>query len=603
MNNAVAPLNSHMQDPAIPSLLPPVFSEFDWAIVRIVVFAEPRPPKDSPEPTKPLTLVFATVTLLSAGRQLPPNLTEIQSQPLGDKQGVLHFNLITMRAADALAWYRSPVQALCTPVRAENFSDHDGEPLVAGRLEDLPAWPILGVPMLSNELIGTNWSVPAIPYEGTEIARYHRRLDGSQEWSSLDPHSLGARLLGSPNALTFLERNAHVNFAEYPEYLGSLSLVVPDSIVRSIDHFVEATAQGGEKICLRIVPRPGKSLEGLSIVVMEGNSSMLTAFETREVPMDGAIEIARTHTIDSSGMVLTHRDFGVLLHEPMSTFLRSVNVGIEVAEAGSHIDAPDTEAKRSPITRYRVTEFTPASQRVVGDRPPPSSAAERVRQAQVEREYRKDARRYDQTWFEGGQRRQALEHLRGRVQEARARLIIADPYFGATQVWQLLYAVQRASVHITILTSREAFESKFAEDEENEQVERQSEANQLVDKPASAATPIAETKRAKADAKLLKFANAMKLCSERLGNRTEVWIAGPAEGHIHDRFLAVDERVWSLGSSVNMLGVRPTMVLRVPHAEVVRTHLGRLLTLATSLDAYVEMRLKKTSKGVKTNAV
>lgn len=596
MNNTAGPSPSGSPALSGASAQPAVFKDFEWAVIRLAIFAESTPPSKSgqrPWPRKPLRLLFSSITLLSQGRQKPAPMDKPKPMPLGDKEGMIHFNRVVMRAADALTWYRSTSHALRVPVPAQSIDENDSIPLAAGNLEDLPAWPILGVPMLSDAMLGTTWSVPPIPYEGVELARYHRRFDGSDEWSVLDPHSLGARLIKSAKAITFLERHVHVNFVEYPEYLGSLNLIVPDGIVQLIDHFVEPTKDGSEKLILRVVPRPGKSLTGLSITTTEANSSMLSSFVTREVPADGVIEIQREQPVESCGLVLTHSELGVLMHQPMRSFMRRMHLGIEVSEPSYEKVAPDTEAKNSPVSRYEVTEMVPASQRTVGPKAVFISAVERVREAQIEREYRKDALRYDQRWLEAGQRKEALAFLRLRIREARMRLIIADPYFGATQVEQLLYAVQRSSVHVTILTSRYAFESQYALKCEEP---GQDHAN------AAGQQKVPNAKRAEFNGKLSKFADLVEIARQRLSNKADVWVAGLGDGDLHDRFLSVDGRVWSLGSSVNMLGERASMILRVPHGGVVLSHLSQLLVHATPLEDYVKIRIGKSTDDEQTNA-
>ena len=73
------------------------------------------------------------------------------------------------------------------------------------------------------------------------------------------------------------------------------------------------------------------------------------------------------------------------------------------------------------------------------------------------------ARRYDQTWFESGERSAALAFVRSRIARARSYVLVADPYFGARQILQFLHAVPRIDVSFTILTSRLAFENEDSE--------------------------------------------------------------------------------------------------------------------------------------------
>jgi hypothetical protein len=47
-------------------------------------------------------------------------------------------------------------------------------------------------------------------------------------------------------------------------------------------------------------------------------------------------------------------------------------------------------------------------------------------------------------------------------------------------------------------------------------------------------------------------------------NPTEVRVMGGSRPPIHDRFLLVDETLWSLGASLNEFGARGSLMLKVP---------------------------------------
>lgn len=84
-------------------------------------------------------------------------------------------------------------------------------------------------------------------------------------------------------------------------------------------------------------------------------------------------------------------------------------------------------------------------------------------EAEQRRIRRAAARQHRQTWFDGGQREKAISFLQGQLARARISVIVADPYFGARQILQFLHAVPRTQIDFTILTSRLAFESEYAE--------------------------------------------------------------------------------------------------------------------------------------------
>nr|EGT0022714.1 hypothetical protein [Citrobacter freundii]EGT0459114.1 hypothetical protein [Citrobacter freundii] len=220
---------------------------FKHAVVHVAVVVPPSSTSERP----PLRLLFASVWLLASGRQEPSRPPKPYIRRF-NKEGAIAVDRIVMTAEDAIRWYRSLSEELRTPAPLHGFRENsDGEPLSVGRLTDFPSWPVLGVPIESEDITQKSEG-STLPFRNLGIIRYSRRISDSQEWPSfLD---ISGQSKQSQEAFQFLEHHMHVDFREYPEYLGGMTLAVPDCDVHSIRQFVEPKEDGSESLYFHVKP-------------------------------------------------------------------------------------------------------------------------------------------------------------------------------------------------------------------------------------------------------------------------------------------------------------------------------------------------------------
>lgn len=528
---------------------------FEHAVVHVAVVVPPRSTSERP----PLRLLFASVWLLASGRQVPLRPAKPYFKKFKE-EGAIAVDRIVMTAEEAIRWYRTASDELGTPIPLRDArKDSDGVPLSAGKLSDFPTWPVLGVPLESDD-ITLKSERPSIPFRNLGIIRYSRRISDSQEWPSfLDQNGQSKHC---QEAFKFLEHHMHVDFREYPEYIGGMVLAVPDCDVHSVRQFVDPKEDGSEALYIHLKPHPGRRLKGLSLTSMEGQEGILTSFDTVPVPEDGLVVIERPSSIHGSGLILTHTERGVLLQTPMRQFFRQMNMRIDVVEQRIKVSVPETDKKKSAVDEYVTDKKTLASSQTLGKAPNTTNAFQRLLDAKNERLLNHSAKVYEQTWFTADQRKEALEHIREKFKHAHSSIFIADPYFSANQIPQYLFAIERDEIKIQILTSSSAFKQI---NEATTGTEIDSEATQ-------------DTHQ-----KLLKnlaiFQNSHK-------NNIEIKVANTENSLFHDRFIAIDGRVWMIGSSLNSIGIRPTLTMRIPHGEKILDHLLRLYNNALPLEDF-----------------
>ncbi|MFQ2340855.1 VPA1262 family N-terminal domain-containing protein [Aeromonas dhakensis] len=528
---------------------------FEHAVVHVAVVV---PPRSTPE-RSPLRLLFASVWLLAPGRQAPLRPAKPYFKKFKE-EGAIAVDRIVMTAEEAIRWYRTASDELGTPIPLHDVrKDSDGVPLSAGRLSDFPTWSVLGVPLESDD-ITLKSERPSIPFRNLGIIRYSRRISDSQEWPSfLDQDG---QTKHCQEAFKFLEHHMHVDFREYPEYLGGMTLAVPDCDVHSVRQFVDPKEDGSESLYFHVKPHPGRKLQGLRLTSMEGQEGMLTSFDTVQVAEDGLVVIERPSSIHGSGLILTHTERGVLLQTPMRQFLRQMNTRIDVVEQRIQVSVPETDKKKSAVDKYFTDKKTLASSQTLGKAPNTTNAYQRLLDAKNERRLNHSAKVYEQTWFTADQRKEALEHIRKKFKHAHSSIFIADPYFSANQIPQYLFAIERDEIKIQILTSSSAFKQI---NEATTGTEIDSEATQ-------------DTHQTLLE-NLAIFQASHK-------NNIEIKVANTENSLFHDRFIAIDGRVWMIGSSLNSIGIRPTLTMRIPHGEKILDHLLRLYNNALPLEDF-----------------
>lgn len=540
----------------------PFVNDFQWAVIRLATIQKKR--------EEPGRLLFATVTLLSPDRPPPVKMDGVEHHSLGKSGATVFFRRTILKAQDAVDWYRSLGEGdpkTPTPYRPEDINpDLDGVlSIIVSDLVDDPIWPNLGLPVGESLLTQSSARSNPAPFIGSISSRVHRRFGNAEGFEAL---------LANNMALTFIAQRLHINLRDYPEYLGSLALVVPDPIIKKIDNFLVPASDGrGEQIFYRFIARPGKTLDGLKITMFDQQAYLLTGFRTTDIPNDGILQIEKNICLGDYGYIVTHPIHGILDYHPPAGFLRAMNLNISMINKVRKVIVPMGESLKSPQTEYSAHRSENFRTSVIGDEPAIPNANVRVGVAARQREKATNAARYDQHWFGDGKREEAMAFVRTRVSRARNLILVADPYFGVLQIPQYLLAITSDIVKVKILTSRLAFEGGYTPEDCQE-----GEAS------PTTTTPLAE--------KLNRFSAEIERVKKEGNADVEVMVLPGKSPVLHDRFLVVDDNVWFLGSSLNNLGERASMIIKLPNPDEVLRELEKMLKQANTFDTYHQQRIR-----------
>jgi len=537
---------------------------FDWAVIRLATYV--------PMSASQSRLLFGTVSLLTKDRPRPIGGEGVERHRIGSgKRGTVYFRRTVLTARDAVAWYRAAApEDIKTPIPAdpgEIEKTLDGADLAPSSFEDDPPWPALGVPLGTDLFSNAGGPGDPAPFRGPGAPRIHRRFGDNSGF---------AAVINDPSTVAFLKRRLHLDLSDYTEYLGGLALVVPDPVLRRVQHLLTPMETTGEpeRLTYRLVPRPDQKLNDLRLTVLERRSNLLSRFETVDVPADGLVTVESELPFHMTGYAISHPVQGVIAYQQPTPFIRVIKGKLGIAGRQIKVQAPRTESPRSPTDTYEVTEYGHEIPFGAGDES--KDALVRVISAEQRRIRRAAAKQYKQTWFDSGQRDQALTFLRGQLARARSSVMVADPYFGWLQIYQFLQAVPRTQIDFTILTSRLAFESEFAASI--------AQADADADEELAVSTPPPEPER------LTRFTHSLAELDRRGMRSVTALVLSGKTPPLHDRFLVIDDEVLFLGNSLNALGERASLILSVPDGEPILSKLKAMVATALDFESYASRR-------------
>lgn len=194
-----------------------------------------------------------------------------------------------------------------------------------------------------------------------------------------------------------------------------------------------------------------------------------------------------------------------------------------------------------------------ATQSLIGEKARIPNVSGRITIAAAHREKIASAKQYGQRWFSDGSREEAMRFIQSELKRARTRVMIADPYFAGLQLEQFLYAVNPGTTTVTLLTSGLAFQSR----------------EQGTSKIDGFSQQLAQREK---DVKLTAYVLQSSV--------------------LHDRFLVIDDAVWFLGNSLNSLGDKASLIVKLPNPDEVIGQLEGMLKQAIPFDDYRQGQAK-----------
>lgn len=519
----------------------------EWCVIRLVTFSTGR--RDVSK------LLFTTITELTPGRPLPTAMMKVDKYKINN-ESTLFFRKTIVSKNDAIKWFLTLEENSFTPMptREQDRIEGDGVLMKVSQLENDQPWPAFGLPIADNifSSLGNN-KIDLAPFIGSVSGRINRRFGSRSGFDSF---------LKDKKAQYFVARRMHINLYDFQEYLGSAVYVSPNPIVQDTHCFmVPSDNENGERIVYRFIPRLEQNFNKVRITTFDKEAGLLTSFKSHPVPENGILVVNKGICMGEYGFVVTHEDLGVIDYQRPTSFIRQMRTSIQVKKSESKIiKVALGDSASSPIIEYTAsTESQNFSDNILGHVNRNDSNI-RVNLEDRKRKRLAQAEEYGQRWFASGSRVEAAEFIQNILRSANYRVIIADPYLGALQIGQFLYAIHPRKVKLQLLTTKLAFESGC-----------QSKIDQL-DLFNKKINDLSKHQQLNIDVRIIPSSSS------------------------HDRFLVIDDEVWFMGSSLNSIGEKGSMLMKSTNPNSMIELLEDFSGQAKSLDSYMDEISKKRNE-------
>lgn len=431
----------------------------------------------------------------------------------------LYYRRFVMQSKKGIEWYRNATlgRPITLPHEPNIPTLTNGPTLSTGALLQEPCWPQT---LTSHDLpFAPDWMLSArshslfrrefFPAEIKMIVESDRNRRQLEDWLNFDIVDA------------------------YSEYQGAICMVGPNPIFRTVYRSLldASDTETAETVAYKIVTRQGQDSKGLRLEITGERIRGRLSPEVHEFN-DDPIKITSFPTrIFKEGISLTHPVFGLLYWSKPSPFVRSIRTSIGMISRRKTVEVP-AGARRRSIERYQVDEVGDTVESTIGETA--RNPLARIVEAEMRRSRRQTAKDYDQEWFYQTPQ-EATQFVRSRIGSARDTVFIVDPYFAGRELLSFGHATRRRGVHIRILSSTTGLKG-----------------SNLGETAVEAGTLLHE------------------ICCSTFNDldEPEIRILGGSPA-VHDRFLVIDESVWFSGNSLNRIGERAGMIVKLPDPEPV----------------------------------
>jgi hypothetical protein len=484
--------------------------DFQHAVVQVVCLLY----------EKKYHLVFASAELLPA--ELPaPAAEPIISEEAGrlGGNGRIFYARYVVTAREALAWYERCRAGEFKLLQAQAELSTHNEPL----LEE-PAWPQL--------IVGSKFPVWG---EVSSGVRAHHMYPAAV------PQLVTKLFAVEPQLQRWASDRIFASFTRYPELAGSVHLLAPNPVFRSMHVRLHVASDGTESTAVEITPRAGMTAEGLEAIVVEHRPTGICSYEVQTFGANPYLLVKHGGAVEEVELLVRCPRRGLLERQEPSSFVRGFSMNMSLVSGRKKVVVPGPGGMPADEYSVALSEHGSATEhRKPGG---PTVIPALLRQHEFERRRNDEAERLGQKWFHGS-KSEATEFVRGLIGSARERVWIVDPYFATPELFSFALATTRATTQVVILTG--ASTAMQAQDSIDETLE--------------------------AGEHLLHNLQAHTGLSH-----IDVLVMTGAMPTVHDRFLVIDGAVWFTGNSLNSLGDRAGMMISVPAPALVVAKLQAII--------------------------
>lgn len=488
------------------------------------------------------SLVFGMVELLP--KEFPePTGTDEESLRVGNEgRRCLYMRRFTMPVNQAIEWYENCLAGIIWLPESGWDKPCAEKKQLDSSLAQEPYWPQLNT---ASEL-------PFVP-DWHNCPRVHHLIPTglSNELEKLKYEKLEKY---DGTVINWLSEQFYFNFEDYPEYFGSLHLVAPNPVIRRFENrLIHDNNSSGEAEIYHFIPRAGYSLHGLQLIIAEQRPTGIASIRCIQLELN-ELRVEYPHYVERVATAIVCPQRGVLYWSGPLGFIGSIGVNTYLTTANKQVTVPASQNRGSDTYNLSVKEEA-FSQTIGTINQQPREAALILWQAETQRKQRQEGQRFGQQWFHGNQQ-EAEQFVRNLVTQARTRVIIVDPYFGVRELFNFAVATSHPQTKVCILSSAEVLKEK-------DPIDPNYEVGEL----------------------LLKQLQQ----NSQLGHLS-IHVMTGHRPEIHDRFLIIDDEVWLSGNSLNEIGNRAGVIVKLPYPQPIVANIEDILNRCPYLSAWVQTR-------------
>lgn len=334
------------------------------------------------------------------------------------------------------------------------------------------------------------------------------------------------------NTVNWFNNLLYWNIYDYTSFIGSVHFLYPNPIIRNVDMNLSKNENGEEYVNIRVVPYAEKKINDLKVITAEKSELGLSNVKESVLSIHNCIPL--TVPFAKFATAIFNKDNELLYYTNFGNFIRKIITDIDVFEEIRKTIVPVTNEE------YMVNTYSHASRQVIGDDDNDEYEEIGERITVNTRQLRLD-RNINEKFFTNNDSQRAREYVRNIIGSARECVTVIDPYFDTVACFDYLLAIKQKNARINIIMSKPGGNYKSSIDGYEE-------------------GKIPKIKE--------ELPIELKKISEKTGKKQiYLYIMKGAEAIVHDRFLIIDDEVWLSGNSLNHLGERYSMIVKLknPH--------------------------------------
>lgn len=448
-------------------------------------------------------LIFASAQLFPAELDAPAEekLTSYPVKKLKGGSRLVHRRYV-VTAKQALTWYDN---CLDGEVQLLCGDERSHQPQHEQLLAE-PPWPHLST---------TEDFVALSDIDG--VRRVHHLMPASC------PLMISQLCDTDPAAVEWLGVELGIDFLRHPEQFGSVHLLLPNPVLRGLQIKLHIDKHGLDNTVLWLSPRRDHTAAGLEVIMVEYRPTGISAIHS-VIAQGPYIEIPHAGTAEKFDLFIRCAERGVLESRRDRSYTRQMDFGLEVTGSKKAIKVPGKEGHSFNVdVRERVSES------LLGEPHRANDIPGRLRKGHYDRKRALAAESLGQKWLHRNQE-EATSFVRELIGAAKSRVWIIDPYFATTELFSFAAATAYLTTKVIVLTGASTALAKPDKNEEGR------EAGEV----------------------MLLNTNQSSM------QHIQVRVMTGAMPTVHDRFLVIDEDVWFTGNSLNSLGERAGMMIKLP---------------------------------------